>query len=172
MPAFRRFCRAYGVDDGSLNDDQIKGYRDAWRQQHPCTVTFWGTIERAAIAAMRSLDPVVCGRFSLHRRELHQIPFLFIRLPSGHELSYPFARLINTRDKFDRPHIALAFMDNALGQWKEYKPGKGTWGGTLAENLTQAVARDVLADAMLRAEAAGYEIVLHVHDAIVCEVPE
>jgi DNA polymerase len=170
VPAFRKFCRAYGVDASNLDDDQIKGYRDGWRRQHPRTVEFWGAIEAAALKAMRSIDPVACGRFQLQRRELHGIPFLFIALPSGRELAYPQARLITIKDRFDRDRSALTFMDNALGQWREYKPGKGIWGGVFTENLTQAIARDVLADAMLRAEADGFPITMHIHDAIVCEV--
>jgi DNA polymerase len=172
VPAFRRFCRTYGIDDSQLSDDQVKGYRDAWRWRHPRTRAFWGEIEHAAVQTMQSIDPVTCGRFSLQRRELHGIPFLFVRLPSQREIAYPQARLITIKDRFDRDRTALTFYDNALGQWREYKPGKGIWGGVYTENLTQAVARDVLADAMLRADAAGFPIVLHVHDAVVCEVPE
>jgi DNA polymerase len=172
VPAFRRFCHAYDVDDSRLSDDQIKGYRDAWRQQHPRTVTFWHEIEAAALKAMRSIDPVVCGRFSLQRRVLHQIPFLFIRLPSGREIAYPQARLIVVKDRFDRDRTAITFMDASLGRWREYKPGKGAYGGIFCENLCQGCARDVLADAMLRAETAGFPIVAHVHDAVICEVAD
>jgi DNA polymerase len=170
VPAFRKFCRTYAVDDSALDDDQVKQFRDAWRGEHPRTQAFWYAIEGAALQAMHGV-PQRCGPFTLERREHGGIPFLFIKLPSGRELAYPQARLISFKDKFDRDRTAITFMDNQQGQWAEYKPGHGIWGGTFCENLTQAVARDVLADALMRAEAHGFPIVLHVHDALVCEVP-
>ena len=62
-------------------------------------------------------------------------------------------------------------MDNQLGKWVECRHGHGAYGGTWIENAVQAVARDLFAAAMPRLEAAGYKIVLHVHDEIVAEVP-
>jgi DNA polymerase len=65
-------------------------------------------------------------------------------------------------------------MDNAEGGWRPcgWKRGKDhIWGGVIAENLTQAVARDRLAAGMLSVEATGFPVVLHMHDGVACEVP-
>jgi DNA polymerase len=157
----------FAPEGDTASDAQIEAHKQTWRRQHPETVQFWRGIEHAAIAAMRRApEPVRYGRFTLRCERLHGIPFLFITLPSGRALSYPFAKLIRN----ERGYTAVSFMDNALGKWVEYRPGQGAWGGTFTENLTQAVARDLLAAAMIRLEAAGYPVVLHVHDAIVCEV--
>jgi hypothetical protein len=66
---------------------------------------------------------------------------------------------------------AVTFMDTALGKWGPCNFGLGAYGGLWTENIVQAIARDLLAEAMLRLEAAGYPIVLTVHDEIVAEVP-
>jgi DNA polymerase len=95
--------------------------------------------------------------------------FLFITLPSGRRLAYPFVKFI--RGRFG--HGAVEFMDNAIaaGGWTPCNHGHGAYGGLWTENVVSAVARDLLATAMLRLEAAGYPVVLHVHDEIVCELP-
>jgi hypothetical protein len=123
--------------------------------------------------------------------------FLYIDLPSGRSITYPFARII--KNKFGEP--AVTFKDNARGQWLDYrtkskkkKPAAedqegedddgpeetrdeeeqtgGAYGGTWFENIVSGIARDLLGEAMLRVEAAGYPVVLHVHDEVVSEVPD
>ena len=160
----------FAPEDDTASDIQIEGFKRTWRERHPQTVQFWYGIERAAVAAVhRPLTIVPYGRLKLECRPLHEIPFLFVRLPSGRELSYPFAKLIRNA----RGNVAVSFMDNAIitGGWCEYRPGRGAWGGVFTENIVQGIARDHLAAALRRLEAAGYAVVLHVHDGIACEVP-
>jgi hypothetical protein len=105
------------------------------------------------------------------RVELERIAFeytdgtLWMTLPSGRRLAYPDAKL--APGKFEDTRC-ITYKDNGAGGWWDY----ATWYGTLVENVVQATARDLLAAAMLRLEARGYKIIFHVHDEIVCEMPQ
>jgi DNA polymerase bacteriophage-type len=92
--------------------------------------------------------------------------FLFLKLPSNRKLAYPYPRIIG-----DDHEQHVVFADNGAGQFKDCRHGNGAYGGLWTENIVSGIARDLLAEAMLRVEAAGYPIVLHVHDELVCEVP-
>jgi DNA polymerase bacteriophage-type len=151
-------------DDDTSTDAEIKQRQKAWQRAHPNIVKFWGRLNRAAIQAVRKPNTVMpCGRVAFECDGM----FLRMRLPSGRKLAYPFPQLRAD----DRGNLAVVFMDNAAGKWTECRRGHGAYGGTWIENAVQAVARDLFAAAMPRLEAAGYRIVLHVHDEIVAEVP-
>jgi DNA polymerase len=157
LGAWRRFDP---TDD--YTDAQVEDFKREWRRAHPATTLFWKKLERAVHRTVFTRRPGdLDGKlaFSLETDRL------LLTLPSGRSLVYPHAHLVDGKFEGTRE---LRFRDNARGGWIDC----GAWYGTLVENVVQAIARDLLAAAMLRVEAAGYSVVLHVHDEMVCEVPE
>jgi DNA polymerase bacteriophage-type len=152
-------------DDDTSSEDDKRRYQETWRRLHPQTVQFWAGINRAAIYAVNKPGT----SFSCRRLTAvyNDETFLRITLPSGRSLSYPSPRLAT--DKFG--NAMVAFKDNAAGKFVDCRYGQGAYGGLWTENIVQAISRDLLAVAMQRLEAAGYPIVLHVHDEIVAEIP-
>jgi Toprim domain/CHC2 zinc finger len=128
-------------------------------------VRFWKRLELACLRTVRTKQPTEFQ--TRYARFIFALEHgtLFIELPSGRRLAYPEARI--GPGKFTDTS-QVYFKDNAHGGWKEIRG----WYGTFTENVVQALSRDLLAAAMQRLDAAGYGVVLHVHDEIVCEVPE
>jgi DNA polymerase len=94
------------------------------------------------------------------------------RLPSGRKLWYPFPQVEKRHMPWstaEQPDIRMGwrYQANKSGQWRTIH----AFGGLLTENVVQALARDLLVDAMFRLEAEGLPLVLTVHDEAVCEVP-
>jgi DNA polymerase bacteriophage-type len=145
-------------------DQEVEKFKTEWRAAHPKIKRFWHDVDRAAWTAVRERGRVVrCGPVAFKCVGA----FLQLKLPSGRKLSYPQPRIVG-----DEHEQAVVFADNGAGQFKDCRHGHGAYGGTWTENIVSGIARDLLAEAMLRIEAAGYPIVLHVHDEIVAEVPQ
>ena len=158
LKAFRKF------EPDRFTDTEIEKFKSEWRDAHPHIRQFWRDVDRAAWAAVRQRGRVVrCGRVFFRCTGT----FLQLKLPSGRKLSYPFPRIKIE----DARHQAVVFADNASGQFKDVRHGNGAYGGLWTENIVSGIARDVLGEAMLCIETAGYSITLHVHDEIVVEVP-
>jgi hypothetical protein len=156
LSAWRRFDSS-----DTYTDKQVENFKAQWRVQHAATVRFWRALENALRCAVRDKRPATLGDLSTEVDN----GTLYLTLPSGRRLAYPEARLVPGR----HPGTAqIVFKDNGRGGWSEQRG----WFGSFTENVVQAVARDLLAAAMLRLEAAGYPIVLHVHDEAVAEAPE
>ena len=151
--------------DTSTKDD-INRQRRAWRDAHPAVVKLWEALSVQAVRAVANRDKVcrVNDKLSFEYDGI----FLRMHLPSGRAIAYPFPRL--KEDKYGK--AVVVFKDNSGGKFVDCRNGDGAWAGTWIENAVQAVARDLFAAALLRLEAAGYSVVLHVHDEIVAEVPE
>ena len=150
-----------------------------WREAHPATVQFWADIERAAILAVETPGAIVnCGRLKFKKAG----SWLFMQLPSGRAMAYPYPEIQDV-PYFGKTKKALTYKTVP----DPLKPGKiiaeadgsidmkwariSTYGGMLVENAVQATARDILAAGMTALDAAGYGLVLHVHDEPVSEDP-
>src|SRR5262249_1665914 len=156
--AWRKF------DPDRFTDEEVKNFNAEWRAAHPAIRQFWYNVDRAALTAVRERGRVVhIGPVAFKSTGT----FLLLKLPSGRKLSYPQPRAVGDEK---RQHVV--FADNAAGQFKDCRNGQGAYGGLWTENIVSGIARDLLAEAMLRIEATGYLIVLHVHDEVVAEVPK
>lgn len=157
----------YGGGVGALKamgakmpEEEMQPLVDAWRAANPNIVRFWNALGNAVSEVIEKHNSVRVGKVMVYRKEGHML----IRLPGGRDLCYLSPRFVTNR-----------FGSRGIGYLAASAGGKmelqETFGGKIAENCTQAIARDLLAHAMLNLEAAGYPIVFHVHDEAVMEVP-
>jgi DNA polymerase bacteriophage-type len=158
LGAWRKF------EPDRFTDAEVEQFKKEWRAAHPQIKRFWYDVDRAAWTAVRGRGEVVrCGSVAFKCDGA----FLQLKLPSGRKLFYPLAKI----EIEDARNQVVVFADNAAGQFKDCRHGNGAYGGLWTENIVSGIARDLLAEAMLRIEAAGFPIVLHVHDEVVTEVP-
>ena len=157
--AFAAMGRIYGVH---LPESEARRMVDAWRRANPWAVPFWQGLENAYTRAMRNKGhEFSAGRITYLFDGTH----LWYALPSGRVLCYPFAKL-----EPDGVSYAKASWKPAADA-KEW-PRARLWRGLACENVTQAAAHDLLRHSLRRLEAMGQEVVLHVHDEIVCETAD
>lgn len=176
-----------------LTCDSIKRM---WRESHPKTCAFWNDLESAAMNAIKNPGKSYWAGAEVRENGDRAIRirrtkgkdgspgwWLQVELPSGRILSYPGIG-ISVEKQVDGPddwglseaayrevtyreRIRYMGENQTTRQWgKQY-----TYGGKLAENVTQALCRDLLANALVTVENAGWPIILHIHDECVCEVP-
>lgn len=153
--------KAFGADKMGLTDDEMQSIVAQWRAASPSIPRFWKETEKAVKHALRTpgraftVQP--CGvKYIRDRMALRCI------LPSGRQLAYWAAHLDADGS------IRFMGQNQTTRKWEPME----TWGGKLVENIVQAFARDCLAVAMLRLDAAGFNIVFHVHDEVIVEAPE
>jgi DNA polymerase len=134
---------------------------DVYRSAYPEVPKWWNELRIAAFSAMGGEGAWEAGLVSYEYCK----PFLFCRLPSGRSLSY-FSPKIETvvHPKFGSVrNLTYEGVDQFTRKWTRL----ATHPGKMAENIVQAVARDLLAAGMQNSRAAGFEIVGHVHDEII-----
>lgn len=156
---FWGYAEAMGV---TVTQDEAQRAVDTFRRERPEVVRYWYALEDAALGIMKNQGPPVqVGRVTIG---LKPGKVLWVTLPSGRRLHYLLPRL--EPGKYSKPE--MTYESQIAGKtWGRRK----LYGGLLTENLVQAVARDVLAEGLLVADAAGFEIVGHTHDEIITVVP-
>jgi DNA polymerase len=144
-----------------LSESELPGLIDDWRNSNPNIVRFWWDVEKAAVETIKDHEERSVKRIGIR----FYANTLWIVLPSGRQLAYIKPKLLPNR--FGRMAITFEGL-NAANKWERCE----TYGGRLTENITQATARDLLAEAMWQMEQAGLHIVGHVHDEVILEVAD
>jgi DNA polymerase len=143
----------------------------AWRQAHPEIVQFWRDLEDAAIAAVQ--EPGTMHRAGEHIAYKAAGSFLFCRLPSGRVISYPYPKIVekempwtdSSGNPVKKPALQFMGVNSVTRQWGR----QDFYGGNGCQNVVEGVARDLLVNGMQKVEAAGYEVILTIHDEVVAE---
>ena len=152
--------KAMGALNYGLTEEELKPLVDAWRQSNPRIVKFWWDVDRAATTCVRDRVPAETHGI----RFLYQSGMMFIVLPSGRRLVYVKPKMGVNR------YGSESVTYEGVGEQKKWLRLE-SYGPKFVENIVQATARDILVEAMRRLEAAGYQIVMHVHDEAVIEAP-
>lgn len=147
---------------GAVPEGEMQNTVDKWRAANPKIVKLWKLYENAAKLAITERRKAKVGAvvFSYHDS------CLFVQLPNGRKICYVDAK-VKADPCSGRESIVYMGVNQETKKWGETE----TWGGKISENICQSVARDCLAEAMQRVTAAGYNIVMHVHDEMIVDVP-
>nr|DAT66298.1 MAG TPA: DNA polymerase I [Caudoviricetes sp.] len=151
---------AMGAVESGMKEEELQPLVDLWRASNPHIVQFWWDMDCAVKTCVKRHVEVETHGI----RCAYKCGVLFIRLPSGRKLAYAKPRIGENR--FGGESVTY----EGLGMTKKWERIE-TFGGKLVENITQATARDLLVFAMKQLRNRGFDIVMHVHDEIVLEVP-
>lgn len=151
---------AMGALESGMAEDELQPLVDAWRKANPHIVNFWWEVDKAAKEAV--IDKTTTSTHGI--RFIYRSGMLFVELPSGRRLAY--VKPMMGQNRFGSESITYEGTNGTTKKWERLE----TFGGKLVENITQAVARDILMFAMKNMR--DYRIVAHVHDEVIIECPE
>ena len=152
--------KAMGALNYGLQEDKLKPLVDAWRQANPHITKLWWDVDKAVSTCVRERTATETHGI----RFQYQNGMLFITLPSGRRLAYVKPKM--GLNRFGNESVTY----EGVGEQRKWLRLE-SYGPKFVENIVQATSRDILAEAMLRLNAHGYKIVMHVHDEVVIEAP-
>lgn len=150
--------KAMGAIEMGLSEDELQSIVDSWREANPNIVSLWWDIDSVVkrVVKTRSKEKYKSLVISYEKG------ILFIELPSKRRLAYPKAKIGMNRFGGE----SIVYEGIVVGnKWDKIE----SYGGKFVENIVQAIARDILAEAMMRIEKEGFNIVMHIHDEVVIE---
>ena len=150
--------KSMGALEMGLEEKELKPIVNSWRAANKAITKFWWNTDAAVRRCIQTKAPVALPHGMRLRK---QGPLLRLMLPNGREISYVKPRI----DEED--NITYEGTIQSSGGWGRIE----SYGPKFVENIVQATARDCLAEAIFRLEAAGFPVVFHVHDEVICEVP-
>lgn len=157
---FFETCAAWG---SPVSEELAARAVNAYREKFHLVVAMWRNIEHAAILAIKKNKVIKINRVTWFMRN----GFLHCKLPSGRLLSYYKPRVVMKSNQWGGESLEIRYwaMNGLTRQWEE----TGVYGALLVENIDQAISRDLMAEAMLRIDDAGYDILVSVHDELIAE---
>lgn len=165
--AFQTMAKVYGLH---IPDEKAEEIKSAWREKNPEIVSYWSYLERAAKEALASPGKII----TVARNDVHVMfsmwrGHLLCKLPSGRTLCYREAKVIEKFMPWGDKAKVVSYMgvDQYTRKWRRID----TYGGKLAENITQAVARDVMAEGLIALDnTPGIHVLGSVHDEALLEI--
>lgn len=150
--------KAMGGIEMGLSEDELQSIVDSWREANPNIVSLWWDIDSVVKRVVKTRTKEKYKNLVIS----YEKGILFIELPSKRRLAYPKAKIGTNRFGGE----SIVYEGIVVGnKWDKIE----SYGGKFVENIVQAIARDILAEAMMRLEKKGFNIVMHIHDEVVIE---
>lgn len=156
---------AMGADKMGLSSEELTDIKVRWRDANKNIVRLWYAVGDAVIQAMNGNGTQFVQSLEIRREwdMMYGLDFISIKLPSGRKLFYPKPFL--QQNKFNKDALHYYGVNQTTKKWEV----NSTYGGKLVENIVQAIARDCLAETLIRLYDRNYEVVMHIHDEVVID---